>query len=91
VQELSPLAVVIPLLAAAGLVGAMAISTRLFLDVVSLFVAAAVTVLCWMLLRSANDGLIVEWLGAWEPRHGVAIGVGLVVDPFGAGWRRSWR
>jgi multicomponent Na+:H+ antiporter subunit D len=85
VEELSPLAVAIPLLAAAGLVGAVAISTRLFLDVVSLLVAAATTVLCWLLLRSANDGLIVEWLGAWEPRDGVAIGVGLVVDPFGAG------
>ena len=41
-----PITVLIPLLAAAGLVGAVAISPRLFVDVVSIVVAAAVTVLC---------------------------------------------
>ena len=83
--ELSPLTVVIPLLAAAGLVGAVAISTRLFLDIVSILVAAGVTVLCLLLLRDADNGLVVEWLGGWQPRDGVAIGVGLAVDPIGAG------
>jgi multicomponent Na+:H+ antiporter subunit D len=84
-DKLSPLTVLIPLLAAAGLVGAVAISTRLFLDVASMLVAVAVTVLCVLLLRDAGDGLVVEWLGGWEPRDGVAIGVGLAVDPIGAG------
>lgn len=84
--ELSPITVLIPLLAAAGLVGAVAISSRLFVDVVSIGVALAVTVLCVLLLRDAGDGLIVEWLGAWTPRAGgVAIGIGLVIDPLGAG------
>jgi multicomponent Na+:H+ antiporter subunit D len=85
VDKLSPLMVVIPLLAAAGLVGAVAISTRLFLDLSSLLVAVSVTVLCVLLLRDAGDGLVVEWLGGWKPRDGVAIGVGLAVDPIGAG------
>jgi multicomponent Na+:H+ antiporter subunit D len=86
VVELSPIAVVIPLLAAAGLVGAVAISSRLFVDVVSVVVAVAITVLCVLLLRRTGDGLVVEWLGGWTPRAGgVAIGVGIVVDPIGAG------
>jgi multicomponent Na+:H+ antiporter subunit D len=86
VVELSPITVLIPLLAAAGLVGAVAISSRLFVDVVSIVVAVAVTVLCVLLLREAGDGLVVEWLGAWTPRSGgVAIGIGLVIDPLGAG------
>src|SRR3954454_19180500 len=85
VVDLSPITVVVPLLAAAGLVGAVAISTRLFIDTVSVLVAVAVTVLCVLLLRSAGDGLVVEWLGGWTPRGGVAIGIGLVIDPMGAG------
>src|SRR3954454_10742729 len=85
VVDLSPITVVVPLLAAAGLVGAVAISTRLFIDTVSVLVAVAVTVLCVLLLRSAGDGLVVEWLGGWTPRGGVAIGIGLIIDPIGAG------
>jgi multicomponent Na+:H+ antiporter subunit D len=86
VVELAPLGVVVPLLAAAGLVGAVAISSRLFVDVVSVLVAVGVTVLCVLLLHSSGDGLLVEWLGGWTPRSGgVAIGVGFVIDPIGAG------
>jgi multicomponent Na+:H+ antiporter subunit D len=83
--ELSPLVAVIPLVAAAALVGAVAISTRLFLDLISVGVSVAVTVVCVLLLRRSGDGLVVEWLGGWTPRDGVAIGIGLVVDPIGAG------
>jgi multicomponent Na+:H+ antiporter subunit D len=85
VPALTVLPVVVPLLAAAGLVGAVAISGRLFIDVVSLVVAGAVTVMALLLLREAGDGTIVEWFGAWQPRDGVAIGVGFVIDPIGAG------
>jgi multicomponent Na+:H+ antiporter subunit D len=86
VVELSPIVVVVPLVAAAGLVGAVAISSRLFVDVVSVLVAVVVTVLCALLLHSSGDGLLVEWLGGWTPRAGgVAIGIGLAIDPIGAG------
>jgi multicomponent Na+:H+ antiporter subunit D len=83
--ELSPLVAVIPLVAATALVGAVAISSRLFVDLISVGVSVAVTVLCVLLLRDAGDGLVVEWLGGWTPRDAVAIGIGLVVDPIGAG------
>jgi multicomponent Na+:H+ antiporter subunit D len=79
-----PLTVVIPLLAAAGLVGAIAIAKRLFIDVLSLAVAVAVAVLAALLLRDVAGGLTVYWFGGWQPRDGIAIGISFAIDPFGA-------
>jgi multicomponent Na+:H+ antiporter subunit D len=85
VNDLAPLPVVIPLLGAAGLVGAVAISMRLFIDVLSLLVALAVTVICGVLLHQSGDGTIVYWFGGWEPRGHVALGISFAIDPIGAG------
>lgn len=40
---------------------------------------------CLMLLVRSSHGLIVYWMGGWTPRNGVAIGISLAIDPFGAG------
>lgn len=37
-----------------------------------------------LMLRSSHMP-IVYWMGGWEPRNGVAIGISFVIDPFGAG------
>lgn len=37
-----------------------------------------------LMFRSARMP-IVYWMGGWEPRHGAAIGISFVIDPFGAG------
>src|SRR4051794_41835313 len=79
-----PLTVVIPLLAAAGLVAAIAIAPRLFIDVVSLGVASAVAVLAALLLRDVDGGLVVYWFGGWSVRDGAAIGISFAIDPIGA-------
>ena len=79
-----PLTVVIPLLAAAGLVGAVAIAPRLFIDVLSVGVAGACVVLAAVLLRDVSGGLEVYWFGGWSVRDGAAIGISFAIDPFGA-------
>jgi multicomponent Na+:H+ antiporter subunit D len=85
VPSLAPLTVVIPLLAAASLVGAVAIAPRLFIDTLSIAVAAAVAVLAASLLHASGSDTLVYWFGGWEPRDGVAIGVSFAIDPLGAG------
>ncbi len=40
---------------------------------------------CLLLLLRSSQGLIVYWMGGWTPRNGVAIGISLAIDPFGAG------
>ena len=84
-NALVPLTVVVPLLAAAGLVGAVAISRRLFVDLVSLGVALAVAAFAGLLLEDASHGTIVYWFGGWEPRDGIALGISFAIDPIGAG------
>ena len=84
VETIIPLTVVIPLLAAAALVAAIAISRRLFIDVASLGVASFVAVLAALLLRDVDGGLIVYWFGGWSLRDGVAIGISFAIDPIGA-------
>lgn len=85
-NALAPLPVAIPLLAAAGLVGTIAVYRRRFVDAWSATTAIVVTVLCVVLLaRTGDDGLILHWFGGWEPRAGVALGIDFAIDPFGAG------
>ena len=40
---------------------------------------------CAQLLARSRAGPLVYWLGGWYPRHGVALGISLTVDPLGAG------
>src|SRR5881227_3050137 len=84
--ELAPLAVAIPLVAAALLAGTDPVARRTVADAGAVATATAVTVLCAILLAHTLDGQpIVYWLGGWKPAHGVALGISMTVDTFGAG------
>ena len=58
---------------------------RRLADLLATVVSLAVTVLCLLLLADSLDGTIVYWFGNWPPRGEVVLGVGFVIDPFGAG------
>src|SRR5215208_2223560 len=83
--DLAALAVVIPLLTAAVLVGAAVLLPRPVVDVASVTAALAVAVLCALVLSDVGGDNIVYWFGGWTPRHGTAIGVSFAIDPIGAG------
>ena len=46
---------------------------------------------CWcvvagiLLFIESRQGLIVYWMGGWEPRNGAAIGISFAIDQIGAG------
>ncbi|HET8672141.1 MAG TPA: proton-conducting transporter membrane subunit, partial [Thermoleophilaceae bacterium] len=84
-NDLAPLAVAVPLLAAGVLAGTASIASRWFADIVSLATAAAVTSLCAILLAHSGKHEVVYWFGGWHPRKGVALGIGFAIDPLGAG------
>jgi multicomponent Na+:H+ antiporter subunit D len=84
-MALASLAVVVPLIAAAVLAGTTARRARRVADVVALAAAATVTGLCVALVVRSRDDTIVAWMGGWRPRHGIALGIGLVADPLSAG------
>ena len=81
---LVPLTVALPLLAA-GAVAALGhfVPARLD-DILAVAVAAAVTVLCVVLIFHSADGTIRYWFGGWKPRDGIAIGISFSVDPLNA-------
>ncbi|MFL5819225.1 MAG: complex I subunit 5 family protein [Solirubrobacteraceae bacterium] len=82
---LPALAVAVPLVVAAALAAAHPVLSRLASDAVTLVTAAAVTALCAILVVRSAQHPIVAWMGGWQPRHGIAIGLSLTVDPLGAG------
>jgi multicomponent Na+:H+ antiporter subunit D len=84
-SDLAPIAVVIPLLVAATLVGGGAFVHRRVLDVASILAALACCTLSALVLSDAGDGTLVHWFGGWTPRGGVALGISFAIDPIGAG------
>ncbi|MGN6663056.1 MAG: complex I subunit 5 family protein [Solirubrobacterales bacterium] len=84
-MSIAPLAVAIPLLVAAALAATDFARRRWLTDAVSIATAAAVTVLCAVLVAHTENGPVVYWLGGWEPKHGVALGISLTADTLGAG------
>jgi len=85
VAELAPVAVAIPLVAAAILVAGTAVVPRRVIDLVACAAAGACVVLCALVLDDASDGLVVHWFGGWTPRHGVALGISFTIDRIGGG------
>jgi len=84
-MESAPLAVAVPLLAAAGLTAVSTRVNRPIAEVVALAATLAVVTLCAILLARTASGLEIYWFGGWEPRHGIAVGVSFAIDAIGAG------
>jgi multicomponent Na+:H+ antiporter subunit D len=82
---LPPLPVALPLLIAALLMGGAPVFSRRVADGVATFIAAVVTSLCFLLMLRSSSAPIVYWFGGWKPHHGIALGIGFVIDPLGAG------
>jgi len=84
-MQIAALPVFLPLLAAAALVALRRWLPRLALDGIATAVALAVLALCATLLARAAHHPFAYWMGGWRPRHAVAIGISLSIDPLGAG------
>ena len=84
-MSIEPLAIAIPLLAAAALAATDVVHRRWLADSAAIGTAAATTALCAIVLFHASDHPVVYWLGAWTPKHGVAVGISLTADALGAG------
>ena len=84
-SALAPLAVAVPLIAAAAIAAVGSFLPRLVADIVAVAVAAATCALCVLLLARSGGGATVVWFGGWHPQDGVAIGVDFAVDGIGAG------
>ena len=81
---LPPLPVALPL-AGAALLGAGGKHTpRRLADAAAIVIAAAVTAACVALAFAAHATPSVYWLGGWQLRGGVPLGIALVVDVGGA-------
>jgi multicomponent Na+:H+ antiporter subunit D len=77
--------VVVPLLVAAVIAALSWLLPRRVVDALAFATAAAVAVMCAVLLSATSNGRVVEWLGGWRPHHGLAIGISFAVDQVGAG------
>jgi multicomponent Na+:H+ antiporter subunit D len=84
VSQLAPLAVAVPMVVAALLVGAAALLPRPALDLGSILAAVAVAVMCALVLSDTTNGQVVYWFGGWTPKHGVALGISFAIDGVGA-------
>ena len=84
-DRLAPLALAVPLLAAALVAATATFHLRRPVELLGALAAAASAGLAATLAVASAGGLIVHWFGGWEPRDGIALGVDFAVDPFGAG------
>jgi multicomponent Na+:H+ antiporter subunit D len=80
-----PLPVAIPLLAAAFVSASDHVSPRRLQDSIGIAAAAAGTVFSFLILLETQEHDVLHWFGGWHPDGGVALGIGFVADPFGAG------
>jgi multicomponent Na+:H+ antiporter subunit D len=79
------LIVLLPLIGGAVLALTTFLEWRRGADLVALGIAVAVVVLGAVALARSADHVLVEWMGGWRPRGGVAVGIDLYVDPLAAG------
>jgi multicomponent Na+:H+ antiporter subunit D len=79
------LPVVVPMMAAAVLVAIRHWTPRLVNDLFAAGVALAVVALCAILLVRATHHPFVYWMGGWQPKDSVAIGISFSIDALGAG------
>jgi multicomponent Na+:H+ antiporter subunit D len=83
--HITALPVVVPLIAAAALVALRRWTPRIVNDLGATGVGVAVVVMCALLLARSIHHPFAYWMGGWQPRHMVAVGISFSVDPIGAG------
>lgn len=84
-EALPAVALLVPLIAAAALVGVGPHLPRWALDGVAAAAALATAAIGVLLAVRAEPAAVVSWAGGWRPRGGVAVGIALVADPASAG------
>jgi multicomponent Na+:H+ antiporter subunit D len=87
VDQLLPLATVIPLLVAAGISALNPVlrGKRRLLDSIAILAAAAVAGLLAVILIQVTHRDQVYWFAGFHPHHGIAIGIDYAVGPVNAG------
>lgn len=84
-EFLAPLAIALPLLAAALVLPIARFVPRITADLIATCTAAVTTVMACLLLQVSTAQTLVYWFGNWKPSHGIAIGIAFVIDPLAAG------
>jgi multicomponent Na+:H+ antiporter subunit D len=84
-MTVAPLTFLVPIFAACVVALTAPLERRRLALGAALAGVIAATVLCAVLLGQVGGGLEVLWLGGWNPRPGMSIGIALAIDPFGAG------
>ncbi|HWG48690.1 MAG TPA: proton-conducting transporter membrane subunit [Candidatus Acidoferrales bacterium] len=77
--------VAVPLTVAAVLAAVNQHIARRLADALAIAASLWCLSACLMLMFRSNHGLIVYWMGGWQPRNGAAIGISFAIDPIGAG------
>ena len=77
---LAPLPVAVPLLVSAALLLIGKFLPRRMPDAIATLAALAVIVIDARLAAHAISGPLVYWMGHWQPRNGVTLGIALVID-----------
>ena len=81
---LPALPVAVPLLVAAFLAAVNQHIPRRLADLLAIAASVSSVYTSLLLMFRSTHAPIVYWMGGWEPRGGVAIGISLAIDPFGA-------
>jgi multicomponent Na+:H+ antiporter subunit D len=86
-DQLMPLPVVIPLLAAAATAALSPVfrARRRLLDGTAIVASAATAVVLGVITDQAAHGEVVYWFAGFRPSHHAAIGIDFAADPIGAG------
>ena len=79
-----PLPAVVPLLAAALNAALDHVTPRWAHNTVTIAAVATSFVFSIVIMLDSMAGEPLHWFGGWQPRSGVAIGIGFAVDPLGA-------
>lgn len=81
---LVPLPIALPLAAAAILLVFAHNWPERAPDAIAVVVSLAVAAICGLLLPRVAQAPIAYWFGGWQPRHGLTLGIGFVIDQTGA-------
>ncbi len=84
-MHIAALPIVGPMIGAAVLVAVRHWAPRLLNDVSAAGVMLAVVALLAIMLFRVVDHPFAYWMAGWRPKHSVAIGISLSIDPLGAG------